>query len=156
MKTYPLEEKTITLNGKFWIGDPCYIFPDTEWQELCNLMFPNDSNEADFNDSETVRVVEIEGETCYLFGTAYGDGVYPLVVDGKMVDELGVDAGMLSVIPMNLVRKRSNGWSKSKQFGVNNFTIDVKDAKISVKNGDFTLGDIKIYTSEKAERYVLI
>jgi len=142
MKTYPLESEHLDLKGQYWFGDPCYVFPEDKWQELCRLMWPNG---RDFDDTNAVRVVEVDGEKCYLIGTAYGDGCYPLVKNENVVGELGVDAGMLSMIPMKLVK--SEGWGKTARCGVK-LTLDGTVQRISVDDGDFTYGNIRMITSD--------
>lgn len=149
MKTYKLN-RSVQLKGKYFIGDPCYaISDDNDWQELCKLMFPN--GVAEFDDSNNIRVVEIEHNNkvykCYLFGTAYGDGSYPLCKDGDLVDHLGVDAGMLSLIPAELLQKENYG--ESVHCGV--FMDIDEDDMMLVNNGNFTYGSLDINTSGDEE-----
>lgn len=146
MKTYKLENNSVKLKGKYFIGDPCHAISDKkDWAELCGLMFPDDGV-ADFDDSNNIRVVEIEYNNkvhkCYLFGTAYGDGSYPLYKDGNLVDYLGVDAGMLSLIPAELLQKENYG--ESVHCGAF-MDIDENDMML-VSNGNFTYGSFDINT----------
>lgn len=148
IKTYPLKERHISLQGKFWVGDPCYIFADNAWQKLCELMYPN-HNEPDFNDRDSVRVVEVDGVKCYLFGTAHGDGTYELKRSGEVIGELGVDAGMLSVIPMEIVKLR--GWGKTKWAGTEIDLLGNHKKQIGVDGGDFFYDTLSINTSGEGE-----
>lgn len=145
--TYPLKETDLSLSGKYWVGDPCYIFPDKEWSKLCSLMYPN-HNEPEFDDSNTIRVVNVNGIHCYLFGTAHGDGSYELKDSGNELAILGVDAGMLSMIPMELVKEK--GWGETKHCG---HIITIKSGKkqIGVSGGDFFFGTLSINTSGEYE-----
>lgn len=150
IKTYALKDSKVTLKkGKYWVGDPCYIFSDDAWTELCNQMFGNRNN-TEFDDSNHVRVVEVKFEnknfTCYLFGTAYGDGSYPFKFNGKFKDTLGVDAGMLSVIPIELTNIKN--WGESKNSGTI-ITLN-KDVigKMYVNNGDFEFSNVIQITTD--------
>lgn len=147
LTTYPLTEREISLSGEYWFGDPCYVFPDDEWQQLCKLMFPN-HNEPDFDDKYQIRVVNVNGVHCYLFGTAYGDGSYDLKDSGEDIAELGVDAGMLSMIPIELVNAK--GWGETKWAG---HVLKLEPGKklIGVDFGDFFFGTLSINTSGKGE-----
>jgi hypothetical protein len=44
----------------------------------------------------------------YVWDTACGDGSYDLKMNGEVVASLGVDAGMLIIIPMRLIKKWRN------------------------------------------------
>ncbi len=66
--------------GEYYLGDPCYVIPDDEWADFCNIM--RDDGE-DF---------EYKGETCRVIGTG-GDGDF---------GGLSVDAGIIGVIPVAL------------------------------------------------------
>ena len=85
-------------NG-LWFGDPCYVVPVKRWDSFCGC------GSGYFKDQ--MKVTD-EGETFYSWSTAYGDGEYDLKKDGKIVASLGVDAGLLSVVPMRLINKWSN------------------------------------------------
>lgn len=64
----------------YYLGDPCYVIPDDEWGDFCNII--RDDGE-DF---------EYKGETCRVIGTG-GDGDF---------GGLSVDAGIIGVIPVSL------------------------------------------------------
>jgi hypothetical protein len=73
--------------GKYYIGDPCYVFNDDTWQRLLDG--------APFEGA----IVEFDGRQLWGQSTAHGDGVY-LDQDGN---EFGVDSGVLAAIPIELV-----------------------------------------------------
>jgi len=138
-------------DGKAWIGDPCYVFPDTHWANLCSLMFsrpaPN-SNIPTVNDEDGAEVtIEIDGKKYkfWIISTAFGDGVYTLTKDGVSINpELGVDAGLLSVIPLNVL----DAWGgKEDHLGA---TVELKQAVLTAKEGNFTLqsptGEFQVIT----------
>lgn len=154
MRTYPFNNEVIEINEVCYMGDPCYVIPYDKWDDFCDLMF---DGENEFNDRESVRVFELDtGEKSYWFGTAHGDGVYYLEENHGVVGEMGVDAGMLSIIPRSFLNKvLTDGGAdandafnhiKSRRLGVVK-KIDMKD-KMNVSNGDFTFGTLKMETSK--------
>lgn len=92
-----------------WIGDPCYVYPEEDWTTWCDATFDWEKNAfgPDLKQKEHYigKTTECTGEIWYSWSTAFGDGVYPLLIDGKQVARLGVDAGTLSVIPMSLIKR---------------------------------------------------
>jgi len=66
--------------SQYYLGDPCYVIPDEEWGDFCDIMTDDGS---DF---------EYKGETCRVVGTG-GDGDF---------GGLSVDAGIIGVIPVVL------------------------------------------------------
>ena len=66
--------------SNYYLGDPCYVIPDAEWDDFCQIM-DYEGNDFDF-----------KGETCRVIGTG-GDGDF---------GGLSVDAGIIGVIPVSL------------------------------------------------------
>ena len=89
----------VTLDaGEYWLGDPCYVIKDEHWVpwlEECSF------------ETETNLVGDIPGTEhgAVGFATSFGDGVYPYLVNGEEVDELGVDAGMIGFVPVEYNEK---------------------------------------------------
>jgi hypothetical protein len=83
--------------GKYRVTDPCYFLghDDTFWTDFCRFCFAN----SDHVDPVTV---EISGHKVFIWSTAYGDGEYPTYQNGMEVGRSSVDAGVLSLIPMEL------------------------------------------------------
>lgn len=142
IKTKPLFNTMLSLTGDYWLGDPCYVFSDEDWQKLCSLMF--EKGTADFDDSNSIRLVEVDGVACFLFGTAHGDGCYALKDGRKKIADLGVDAGMLSMIPMSLVNRED--WREDCKWLGTVLTFDGKPEPIGVEGGNFYYGKYKINT----------
>ena len=85
--------------GKYRVTDPCYFLghDDEFWSAFCNFMFGG--NPGFRKDCYTI---EIAGHKVLAWGTAYGDGCYDTTKNGSYVGHSGVDAGMLSLIPLEL------------------------------------------------------
>ena len=71
--------------------------PDKLWGPFCDLWT---------NGKHQVKV-NYKNLPCdsFVWSTAYGDGSYDLTMNNKVIASLGVDAGMLSMIPMRLINK---------------------------------------------------
>ena len=85
--------------GTYWIGDPCYLVADEDWDELLRTTgffgLPDHSS-TNWDDG----LFEYKGGTCFAWGTSYGDGLFSLLDDQRQeVAELGVDAGLLGILP---------------------------------------------------------
>jgi hypothetical protein len=85
--------EVIVPKGNYVIGDPCYAVPDEDWDDLlssCNyFQSPIGYVRRGFKDKVFVLA----------FGTKWGDGCY-LGSDGH---EYGVDAGLLGLVPVELL-----------------------------------------------------
>ena len=74
--------------GKYFIGDPCYVF-DQDWDDIVDLIFG------------TADTLIHNGRQLFVATTAYGDGSYR----GSNGFEFGVDAGLLGAVPVELMSK---------------------------------------------------
>ena len=74
--------------GTYYVGDPCYVVPGEKWDEFCRQLWGD------------AAVITIDGLECLAYPTQYGDGVY-LGSDGF---EYGVDAGLIGLVPLALVK----------------------------------------------------
>lgn len=93
MKTTPKFTSRKFPKGEYLVCDPCYPYPKGEWQEFCKSL------------SDIPGVLEYDGLQFFVWGTAFGDGMYPLVGPKDVEGTLGVDAGLLSIIPKALIEK---------------------------------------------------
>jgi len=66
--------------SQYYLGDPCYVIPDAEWDDFCQIM-RYDGEDFEYKD-----------KTCRVIGTG-GDGDF---------GGLSVDAGIIGVIPVSL------------------------------------------------------
>ena len=88
--------RTTLPAGEYWIGDPCYVIePHSVWLELVDEFY-GDRREIDHDE---VRIVEYKGQRMVWSPTDYGDGVYY----GSNGYSYGVDAGLLGVVPTELI-----------------------------------------------------
>lgn len=86
--------KNPTLRGRVVAVDPCYVCQDDgdSWDRFLEAFWP-----AEKQSPNKLVQCEINGHTAYVAGTAHGDGTYP--VDGPHVGAIGVDAGMIMLVP---------------------------------------------------------
>ena len=106
--TYVIDE-TIKSKTGFYFGDPCYVMSQEDYDELLDQMFK-------YNNDGRMGKFTVNGHELIVDNTAYGDGLY-----GGWNESYGVDAGMLGVIPLELVKKdpTNMGWVCKETGDVN-------------------------------------
>ena len=124
------------VQGRLYIGDPCYVIPDDLWSNFCKQM-SSDS----FKESHQYYVQTLEFDW-FAANTAYGDGVYPVKCNGRTIGQCGVDAGMLAAIPMQVLTL----WDARPTLGV---VVNVPEpTPITVtRKGNWSIGNVSIHTS---------
>ena len=132
--------------GCYWIGDPCYVFPNQgpmkdKWNELLDssCFLKNASSIPAEIDDGKIKV--------WCNYTAFGDGVYSSNVNFNFP----VDAGILGIIPEETViyLNTIDGVyvdSQVKRLGL--FIIFEEDFTIEMSNGWFRFGHVIINTDE--------
>lgn len=85
--------------GTYYVGDPCYIIPDEMWDDYIAEMFDG------YTSLGPVFCIQYKQFRTFVFDTAYGDGVYPISINGVETASFGVDAGCYSLIPAQLVQE---------------------------------------------------
>lgn len=101
--------------GKYLIGDPCYMIPDKLWLGTLDRTgyfgIPDHVNKPECTDWDE-GLYHIDGEKCFAFSTQYGDGCYPLynASTGQLLKELGVDAGLMGLMPVNVAKLEGGSW----------------------------------------------
>jgi len=126
-------EKPVHLVGQYLLIDPCYVIPDEMWDSFCSEI-------SDLGDNP--MAFDLNGETAIVFGTAYGDGCYP-VDDShncEIVGECGVDAELLSFLPAD--EEVLKGKYGNHSLGV---LVDL-DAEFEHEGGDARVGNISVLT----------
>ena len=124
--------------GKYYIGDPCYVIDDDKWSDFCDILFKGNGG------SRNDEVTDFEGHPMFASGTAYGDGSY----EGSDGVVYGVDAGLIGIVPVALIKKR--GISEARRLGS---IVTFKKPFEAYKDDahTFHFGDIDIPTGDVEE-----
>jgi hypothetical protein len=143
----PAKTNEILVKGDYYVVDPCYIFgnDDNLWKEICSELQKCDEilrEEGKNCDSYVMNIyVKDKDYSVFIFGTAHGDGCYPVYKSGKYIGECGVDAGLLSFIKKDI----TNFFKYEDRLGTE---VEIKeDSLINNKNSDVFVGNIAIYTN---------
>lgn len=115
--------------GRYYIGDPCYVFSDKTWDELIS--------KCDVQDGE---IMSFGGADFWSHSTAWGNGMYK---DGNSV-EYGVDSGLLGAVPIGLIDNPAGE--------TDGLVIDAPDGlHVEYDSGTFWFGAIVIKTDDYDE-----
>lgn len=133
--------------GRYWVGDLCYVYPDEEWGQFCDADFGKTEHCID-KDGAIGRYHG--GYFFFVAGTAYGDGIYPLRKNGQVLSNMGVDAGLLALVPMELV----SIWGTTSQaydLGVvinceKPFTVSMLPSTNKYRSGNWAFLDYEVIT----------
>ena len=131
-----------------WIGDPCYVVPEELWGSFCNAWMAYEKKHEDLPRCYIAETHdEYSGRGFYSWSTAYGDGCYQLYVNNEPVAKLGVDAGCLAAIPVELLDE----WNKRHGLGDFEGLGHVVESKhlhgeIVMDGGDLFWGDVRLPT----------
>jgi hypothetical protein len=130
--------------GRYWVGDPCYVFPQNKWSVFCDTLHGLDDAEQGIDFSYSDRVVA--ATKFFVCGTRYGDGTYILKQDDcHVMGKCGVDAGLLSVVPEMLVK----AWHNQCGHETGGVWVEMsRGFTIEAKDGDFTFGRYSIKTND--------
>ena len=132
--------------GRYYIGDPCYMWPHSkheglpDWSDFCDMFFNGDLLKV----NTPIGEFELWANT-----TAYGDGDYPLLLQHHLRANIPVDAGMIGVIPAALFEHMVSISSLEKGYDVGSMyhMIDMKeDFDVEFSGETFYIGNYSIYT----------
>jgi hypothetical protein len=114
--------------GKYYIGDPCYVFENqNNWQKICD-MIRNLHRDGDY--------FTYRNQKMFISSTSWGDGCYR----DNEGHKYPVDAGLIGAIPSDLCEAVGNGYYKT-------FTKPFSCHTSVKKNGNtIRIGDIRIRT----------
>lgn len=103
----PAGQKEFTLRpGRYFVGDPCYVVPNSKWSDLVNLWYPLES-EGDLEPYGTFRTDDQRICEVIVFETDHGDGVYR--------DQEGfsypVDSGLIGILSVDSLDPKSTDTS---------------------------------------------
>lgn len=135
-----MDELNVWMEGACYIGDPCYVFTDSQWDKIMeetNVFGAGDNTDIKFDGTFFVDGIE-----CAVADTAYGDGVYDVRVNGEFLTSIGVDAGCIAIIPINAIP--DSMLREACRLGV---IVDQGYIPVSAENGVFNFGAIRIDTN---------
>lgn len=89
-----VETEVVMPAGAYVLGDPCYSVPNYRWDEL---MTATDCFRA-------LPIGRLGGHDILAFSTYNGDGIF----DGPNGSRLGVDSGLIGLVPVDLPRRRES------------------------------------------------
>lgn len=100
-----MTRKHLFESGNYWMGDPCYVVAEEDWDSLLKDtgffgLSGHTTNEEVYDDGLFIY----NSGQCFAHQTAHGDGVY-YSTDGNM--RLGVDAGLLGILPEDVINYES-------------------------------------------------
>ena len=108
--------------GTYFLGDPCYVVADQDWNEFLDCMREEQ---------------EWRGRPLAAFNTKYGDGSYR---DGNG-NEYCVDSGIIGLVHASLIGKRRHlGAGRIVQF------LEETDCTSCDQKGTMRFGKIRIRT----------
>ena len=127
--------------GKYWIGDPCYVFPhngpmENKWNELIDEVIFSENPYCELDGGE-IKV--------WAALTAYGSGVY-LGSNDKMfyVDDGLNSACLLGIVPLETVKYFDRTDINLDELGL---FIEFKEPfVVKSRGGQFQFGNIVIDT----------
>ena len=126
--------------GTYWIGDPCYVFPNSGPQEH---YWDDILDKADF--FSIPCEVTVDEVTVLAGSTRYGDGSYM----GNDGIGYGVDAGLLGIIPLSTINFLNNNHQELERLGTFYYFDD--DFQVVIKDGHFNFYKVIIDTTEEYE-----
>lgn len=131
---------------KYLVIDPCYLFADPQalWDEIGDAMYPSNGQKAR-GGNRGVVVMDVTTPTgtysVFMWGTAYGDGCFPVFKDDELIGDSGVDSGWLCFCPAALVKEIDG------DDGLGTYVDLLRNSTITNHSvGDIEVGDILVCT----------
>lgn len=84
--------------GKYFVGDPCYVFSDKDWDRMIDEVMYPPHNDGCTTGSGYDGIYNFNGYSGWFNHTAHGDGGY----FDSHGNEFGVDAGCIGATPIEL------------------------------------------------------
>jgi hypothetical protein len=130
--------EVVVPKGSYVIGDPCYAVPDKDWiplLETCNYF-----------ESPIGYVKDgMQKFPVLAFGTKWGDGCYR----GTDGNEYGVDAGLLGLVPVELLEDLSG----HEVVNFSKDTLCIDDGSGKLKFGHITIDTDPADEEDEDENY---
>jgi hypothetical protein len=118
MNRYSITDPRMNLPaGTYYIGDPCYVIKDEDWMQALNetnffnlCASPEAVRKREFNPKNLRNGAFLYHAKDHDFhyhlaasSTKFGDGDYPCKNNGCEIGKCGVDAGLISAIPVEMI-----------------------------------------------------
>ena len=132
--------------GKYLVTDPCYVLDGESGEEgaygkCCDITCgPERHGYFRLNEDNPNSVV-------FVFGTAFGDGGYPIYKDGSEIGSSSVDSGQIAFIPFAPFEDRGEGLMHDSHGAI--VTLDKPTVVEEIRRGDFKVGKYEVYTSDE-------
>ena len=137
----PTKHGETLKKGRFLVIDPCYVFQsDSLWKSICDAC--NTWRVDDVGHFVMTCSIQQKDFDVFIFKTRYGDGIYPVFENDVKVGECGVDAGLLSFIPAELISVIN------ADDGLGVWVSTQGGAYDLCKMGDVSAGSIRVMTSD--------
>ena len=120
--------------GAYVIGDPCYFIGDKNWDKVLEDTNFFGSPRVDGKPPKDwdEGLYHYKGESCFAYGTRWGDGEYyaPL-----LRESVGVDAGLIGIMPifvcdtfptvneLYIIRKFNREFKVWAEYGIFHFGV---------------------------------
>lgn len=140
-----MTEKHIFPAGIYYIGDPCYVIADKDWDTLLNrtgVLGCSDKNDDGSPAQYEDGIFTYQDKKCFATGTAYGDGEYGVL--GTFGDSVAVDAGLIGIIPVDAITS-----IESADGGI--IKVFNREFEVWENDGTFHFGKYTIKTSDEEE-----
>lgn len=121
--------------GTYYIGDPCYVIPDAEWDGVLQT-----SGYFGHDDHKRGGIFQHRGLWYAAYSTRYGDGTYR---DGSN-RAYPVDSGTIGAVPVELAKLEDE---EGPIFGCHLISFR-EPFQVSEHNGVIRIGKITIDTAE--------
>ncbi len=143
MKNNKLKSTSVLLPpGEYLIIDPCYVYDKDHWHKLCNRLHKM----QDIISDSAFGMQDEDGNPFLIIPTKHGDGSYDLIKDNNTIFSLGVDSGLLSVIP-HFTAMQWEDYDNGIELGK---VIKIEEESLfRAEDGDFSLGDFSVNTSQE-------
>ncbi len=128
-------KKTTFKAGRYYVGDPCYVLDDKQWDEVLTQTGCFGYEAFSSPDENTFY---IKGHRGWGNGTMWGDGTY--IANNNL--EYWVDSGTLGIIPIEALEDGNPDFR-----GGYDFETFKKDFEVYFEDGVFHFGDIVIDTN---------
>lgn len=132
--------------GKYWFGDPCYMndhknpVHEEQWDKFVEVMFPESHGGKDGPGIES-GIATWGDHSFFYSSTAYGDGSFFAHAHGTRSKKVGVDAGMLALVPWSLVEKMfEDRPEKLEEFAEDGLVIEKFGDIVRVAGGSWVDG----------------